>query len=119
MCTEYNTWNIFGNDDGGCENVMRECGKWLASLDDVTENDRAVKFSYEYRNGNYLVLVNAPNGDEFCFTASDYKDMFYYMNKICERIRAYFVGYYNGNHRKWTAGIKFTVNGYLNVKEML
>ena len=97
---------------------MIECGKWLASLDDVSENDRTVKFSYEYRNGEYLVLVNTPNGDEFCFAASDYKDMFYYMNKICENISDHFIYQYWLTHVSGYS-VDFTVNGYLNVKEML
>ena len=118
MLKTCNTENLFGYGDGGCETVLIECGKWLASLDDVSENDRTVKFSSEYRNGEYLVLVNTPNGDEFCFTASDYKDMFYYMNKICERIKDHFIYQYWLTHVS-AYSVDFTVNGYLNVKEML
>lgn len=84
-------WYVFGELGDG-EKALRECAARLA-LDDNTSVDdsmRTIEFDMDDYNGGYIVTAYLPDGDEFAFTASDYKDVFYYINRITDRLELYY-----------------------------
>lgn len=109
--------NVFGPNDGGCEDVMKEYAVWLNIIDETPSgNDRTIVFETEPYEGGYSVLVNFVNGLEFCFNASDYKDMFYYMNAVIERIEYYYNAIYKAKNNGVSRYVGSEIFGYINIK---
>lgn len=112
--------NVFGPNDGGCEDAMKQYAVWLNEMDDAngftSGDERTIIFDAEQYNGGYSVLVNFKNNDEFVFIASDYKDMFYYMNAVIERSEYYYNVIYKAKHNGVARYVGSEIFGYLNIK---